>query len=180
MPRTFSKRLVIDACVARASGGEAATNSMSKQCRDFLKTVLKISHRIVLTPNIRSEWDKHQSKFAWLWLVTMQRKGKIVHVNIGADGKLHTKMEIYAQDNGLSVEEIVKDLHLVEAAFGTDETIVSYENYSRKHYADAAKDAVPEIGRVTWVSPCNEAEEPLVWLKSGAKVEKHRRLDFDE
>jgi hypothetical protein len=172
----FSKRLVIDACVARASGGEAAIHPTSKQCRDFLKVVLEISHRVVVTPDIRTEWDKHQSKFARLWLVTMGRKGKIVYANIDADRELRSKMETYAENSGLSVKEILKDLHLLEAAFGTDEVIVSYENYSRKHYANAARGEVPEIARVSWVSPCNEAEEPLTWLKSGARAEEHRRL----
>ena len=117
----FSKRLVIDACVARASGGEAAIHPTSKQYRDFLKAVLEISHRVVVTPDIRTEWDKHQSKFARLWLVTMGRKGKIVYANIDADRELRSKMETYAENSGLSVKEILKDLHLLEAAFGTDE-----------------------------------------------------------
>lgn len=180
MPRTFSKRLVIDACVARASGGETATDLMSKQCRDFLRAVLNISHRVVLSPDIRAEWNRHQSKFARLWLVTMQRKGKIVRVSVDTNNELRLGMEVYAEDNGLNVREIVKDLHLVEAALETDEVIVSYEGYARKHFADAAKEEVPKIGRVTWVSPCNEEEEPITWLKSGAKSEEHRRLGFNE
>lgn len=174
----FSKRLVVDACVARSSGGKAATHPTSKQCRDFLQAILNISHRIVLTPNLRAEWSKHQSRFAMRWLVTMQQKGKIVRINIEADSELHSKMEDYAGSNGLGVEEILKDLHLVEAALKADEVIVSHERYARRHYANAAKSEVPEIARIAWISPCNEREGPLAWLKSGAKAEDHRRLGF--
>lgn len=175
----FSKRLVVDACVARASGGEVATHPTSKQCRDFLQTILDVSHRIVLTPDIRVEWTKHQSSFARRWLVAMQQKGKIVRINIDTDSELHSKMRIYAESNSLSVDEVLKDLHLVEAAFEADEVIVSYENYSRRHYSNAAKEQVPEMARIAWINPCNESEESLTWLKSGAKTEEHRRLSFD-
>lgn len=37
-----SKHLVIDASVARSSGGENAMYPTSKNCRDFLKAVLEV------------------------------------------------------------------------------------------------------------------------------------------
>ena len=64
MADKVSKRLVIDASVARAAGGEDATFPISVYCRDFLQAVLDISHRVVMTPDIRDEWNKHQSKSA--------------------------------------------------------------------------------------------------------------------
>ncbi len=39
-----SKRLVIDASIARSAGGNEATIPCSKHCRDFLKSVLEICH----------------------------------------------------------------------------------------------------------------------------------------
>lgn len=49
MPEKISKRLVIDASVARSAGKKDATDPRSVRCRDFLKTVLEISHRVVMT-----------------------------------------------------------------------------------------------------------------------------------
>ncbi|MGA9382780.1 MAG: hypothetical protein WBV73_28800 [Phormidium sp.] len=71
MIEKVSKLLVIDASVARAAGGESAKSPTSKYCRDFLLAVLDISHRVVMTPDIRKEWDKHQSSFARTWLRTI-------------------------------------------------------------------------------------------------------------
>ena len=51
MADKVSKRLVIDASVARAAGGEDATYPISVSCRDFLKAVLDLSHRVVMTPD---------------------------------------------------------------------------------------------------------------------------------
>ncbi len=103
----------------------------------------------------------------------------MVRLYTNADTELRSKMEIYARNNGLNVNEVLKDLHLLEAAFEADEIIVSNESYARRHYSGAARGEVPKIGRIAWVSPCNEAESPLTWLKSGAKAEDHRRLGSD-
>ena len=62
-----SKRLVIDASVARYAGDEGANYPKSVHCRQFLFPVLDICHQVVMTPSIKEEWDKHQSKFALTW-----------------------------------------------------------------------------------------------------------------
>jgi hypothetical protein len=77
MPTKISRRLVIDASVARSSGGEAATYPTSKHCRDFLKATLKICHRVVMTPDIMEEWRAHQSGFARRWRVSMEARKKV-------------------------------------------------------------------------------------------------------
>ena len=56
-----SKRLVIDASIARSAGGSKATVACSTHCRDFLKSVLEICHRIVMTPEMMSEKKNTQS-----------------------------------------------------------------------------------------------------------------------
>jgi len=76
-----SKRLVIDASVARSSGGEDATYPTSVHCRDFLQAVLDICHKFVMTPDIKQEWDKHQSIFALRWRRRMvANRGHIIYV----------------------------------------------------------------------------------------------------
>jgi hypothetical protein len=55
MPVKRSKRLVIDASVARSAGGETAVFPTSKHCRDFLRATLETGHCVVMTPVIRSD-----------------------------------------------------------------------------------------------------------------------------
>jgi hypothetical protein len=57
----LENRLVIDASVARSSGDQGATYPTSVNCRDFLLAVLNICHQLVMTQDIKAEWDKHQS-----------------------------------------------------------------------------------------------------------------------
>src|SRR6266568_2952163 len=93
MPAKVSRRLVIDASVARAAGGEGTTHPTSKHCRDLLQAVLTICHRVVLTPDITQEWNTHQSRFARLWRVSMVARKKIYHANTAIDQELHHKIE---------------------------------------------------------------------------------------
>ena len=76
-----SKRLVIDADVARASGSETATHPRAEHCRDFLNAVLPLSHRIVMTEKINNEWKNHQSGFARRWRVSMDARKRIERIN---------------------------------------------------------------------------------------------------
>lgn len=77
--KKVSPRLVIDASVARAAGGEDAKNETSKSCRNFLAKVMAISYQIVMTPELKAEWDKHKSVFAQRWLSSMVAKKKLVY-----------------------------------------------------------------------------------------------------
>ena len=53
-PRS-SRRLVIDASIARACGGEDAVYPTAKSCRDALMAVYDICHRVVMTEAIDEE-----------------------------------------------------------------------------------------------------------------------------
>ena len=46
-------------------------------CCEFLQAVLDVCHRMVLTAPIREEWNKHQSRFARTWRVSMMARKKI-------------------------------------------------------------------------------------------------------
>ena len=76
-----SKRLVIDASVARSAGGEDAIASQAKGCRDFLTVVLTICHSVTVTSEIQEEWNRHRSNFARRWLVSMYSKRKVHRCN---------------------------------------------------------------------------------------------------
>ncbi|HLG99155.1 MAG TPA: hypothetical protein VKX49_22785 [Bryobacteraceae bacterium] len=55
MAKKISRRLVIDASVARSA--TMSNDSTSTACREFLQEVLRVCHRVVLTPEIEQEWQ---------------------------------------------------------------------------------------------------------------------------
>jgi len=73
--------LVIDASVARAAG-DVSMNPTSRNCREFLQTVLQICHRMALTAPIQEEWNRHQSRFARDWRTSMVARKKIEVVKV--------------------------------------------------------------------------------------------------
>jgi hypothetical protein len=176
MAAKISKRLVIDASIARSSGGKEATYPTSVHCRDFLQAILDICHRVVMTPDIREEWNKHQSNFARTWLRTMVAKKKVEYrADIAADEELWNTIEsITASEK--NCEAMLKDFRLIEAALATDKTVISLDDTVRKLFDNAAVQ-VGELRNVVWVNPDKtEEEKPIDWLKDGAQAEKKRLL----
>jgi hypothetical protein len=169
-----SKRLVIDADVLRASGGEKATHPRAKGCRDFLQEVLSLCHRVVMTPEIGKEWRKHRSDFVREWRFSMEARKKVCRVEPPANEVLLDKIEKTAT-NEKALEDMQKDFHLLEAAMATDQTVISLEKTVRKHFTQAAQ-RVGEIRDIVWVNPERTEEQPLPWLRDGAPPEAHRQL----
>ena len=171
-----SKRLVVNASVARAASGVEATASVSVNCTEFLETFWdKCLHHVVMTPELYEEWDEHQSIFAATWLASMIATGMSCDVESSENQALCTKIEKAAEQKN-QIPVMRKDFHLLEAARISDQTIISLEKRVRRHFAHAAQH-VDEIGDIVWVNPERmEEEEPLVWLQNGAPPEDHRKL----
>ena len=176
MAAKVSKRLVIDASIAHSAGGEGATYPTSVHCRDFLKAVLEICHQVVMTPDIREEWNRHQSNFSRTWLRTMVAKKKIEYrSDIPANDELWNKIEpIVASEK--ACEAMLKDFRLIEAALATDKTVISLDDTVRKLF-DKGAIRVGELRNVVWVNPDKiEEEKPIEWLENGAEAESNRLL----
>jgi len=174
MPAKISRRLVIDASIAHASGGEEATFPTSKNCRDFLIAVRAIGHRAVMTFAITAEWNNHQSHFARRWRRSMEARKQTMRVSVPADSKLREKIKRIAASD-VAREAMLKDLHLVEAAQATDQTVASLDENVRSLFVSASRSA-GELKSIVWVNPDKTKEQVLAWLKNGAKPEKKRTL----
>jgi len=174
MTTKSSRRLVIDASVARSSGGEDAVFPTSKNCRDFLKAVLEICHHVVLTPEIREEWHKHKSNFARRWLVSMFARKKAGLIDSVEDQVLRGKIDRASQSEKARAA-MLKDVHLLEAALMTDEIVVALDEKVRSLFIEAAI-SVGEIRNVVWINPDRADEAPLPWLEGGAKLDKKKCL----
>ena len=100
MAKIASRRLVIDASVARAAG-DTSMHPTSRSCRDFLLAILEICHRFVMTQSIKEEWDKHQSGFARKWRVSMVARKKLVVVQVDEHHSLERQLSKLAQGPGV-------------------------------------------------------------------------------
>jgi hypothetical protein len=172
----MAKRLVIDASIARSCGDENAIYPTSVRCRDFLMAVQECQHKIVMTQDIKAEWDKHQSRFARQWLRQM-----IARKQLNPLPDLPIAPELWAQIEAMAQSDqeratMTKDILLLEAALATDRSITSLdEKTARKYFAQAAK-SIPKLQSIVWVNPDKPEEGAIDWLQAGAPAEPKRML----
>lgn len=176
MPSKTSRALVVDASVARSSGGEEATYPTSKNCRDCLKTILALPHRVVMSIPIRDEWNKHKSAFARTWLVSMVARKRVLWIEPEQLEEVRQKLQEIAE-SPKDAAAMLKDVHLIEAALVTDQTIIALDEIVRSLFGESCQ-TVGLMKAVVWVNPDKAEENALVWLEEGAEPEKHRKLGF--
>ena len=175
MSKKDTKRLVIDTDVVKASGGETATHPTSKNCRDFLMTVRALNYRVVMSAEIRKEWNEHASNFARRWWGAMERRKKVCDIgNPPRDKNLRTKISSTAKSEK-QIEVMEKDFHLLQAALATDQSIISLDETIRGLFSRVSQQ-VGEIRYIIWVNPDRAEEQPIRWLQNGAPPEADRRL----
>lgn len=171
---TISRHIVLDASVMRAAGIRGASDPRSSGCREFLMAIRRIGHRVVLGPEIRVEWDKHQSRFAMDWRVSMAKIPKIDLAEIGAVEELRDRVRESAPSAAVA-RILLKDLRLIEAALASDRIIASLDDAARGHFARCCP-KVPELTSIVWVNPGTADEGLVEWLEGGARDEPRRRL----
>jgi len=101
-------------------------------------------------------------------------------VQLGAvdDPGLREAVARHAASDGQRAR-VLKDIHLVEAARGSDRLVSSRDEDVRRDLRRLAASNVTQLRSVVWVNPTRPGEEPLVWLRSGARNDRWRRLDHD-
>lgn len=172
-----SRRLVIDASIASAAGGEGATHPTSKNCRDFLQAILHICHRAVFPPQLTEEWKRNASSFAQSWRVAMERRQKIDWIEGKPDDELREAIANHAASEK-DEAAMEKDAFLLEAAQATaDRMVASLDENARSLFRSLAG-GFSRIGTIVWVNPGSASDSALEWLKRGAKSELSRRLGY--
>jgi hypothetical protein len=169
-----SGALVIDASIARAAG--QTEHPVSSACRSFLQEVLNICHKVVMTREISQEWKEHRSNFALRWRASMTARKKVVRPGPVEDAGLRQTIRSLQLTDKVR-EAILKDIHLVEAAFATERTIVSLDEIVRGHLRQAAG-SVRSLKSLVWVNPTKDSEHATDWLREGADAEEERQLGF--
>lgn len=178
-----SRLLVIDASIARAAG-EISMHPTSRGCREFLEAVRDHGHRMVMTVDIEAEWNKHQSRYARTWRLSMMSRRRIERIEIPAHRTLEHRIARAVVDEFL-VDIVDKDRRLIEAALieikkgEKSERVGSLDDHVRKHLRDHI-DRLLEIRSICWINPCTPEEEAVAWLRAGAPAERKRTLGHRE
>ena len=131
--RKRPRRLVVNASVAMAAGGQDATAAESVACRDALFAIAQSKLVLVFTEALKDEWQAHQSTFSRKWLHDMVGRRRAVEINPAPSGAVRKAMEKHLPVN--ERPEFEKDLHLLDAALGTDQRIVSLDERLRRRLA---------------------------------------------
>ena len=170
------KRLVVNASVAGAAGGEGATAPVSINCTEFLEIFRdESSYHVVMTFELAEEWDEHQSNFAAEWLGNMIATKRFHYIELSENKALCDEIEATAVREE-DINAILKDFHLLQGALATDQIVISRDETIRGLFKQASQQ-VSEIRNIIWVNPDKTTEEqPIVWLQNGALPEAHRRL----
>jgi hypothetical protein len=144
-------------------------------CRDFLQTMWEMRHWLVMSDELNREWRDHGSRFALLWLGAMKDRGRLEMVGLVRDADLRQSLGQAARDQAQR-DRMFHDAHLVETARRADRLVCSRDESVRTDFSDCAP-SVTQLGGIVWVNPTHPHEEPLAWLRAGARNDPHRRLD---
>ncbi len=181
---------MIDASVARAARGPGATVSPSPECTQFLRDVLDVCHRVVMSDEIKNEWTKHRSPFANEWLTIMIRRIKRKPVDSASPSleeriagaileseQLRTSFSVprnlktvHGVLGSVQLAHLFKDLHLVEAGLSTDRIVASLDDRAKRGFSRLSA-SIQEFRDLIWVNPATDVDLSD-WLESGA--------DFDD
>ena len=71
-----------------------------------------------------------------------------------------------------------KDVHLFEAAFASDECIISLDEKMRE-ISREVMEVIKRLKEVLWLNPTKSEETPIEWLQQGAPLEVERRLGYN-
>ena len=172
-----TKRLVIDTDIAQAVGTK--NDPRSRGSLLTFRAVLNLCHQVVLTDAIDEEWARHTARTREFnaWYIDMRRrKDKVARLKQVINDELRLSVE--ALDFAPTViADMMKDIHLLEAALAADKIILSSNDRERRRFK-AAADEIEIIQEVIWVNPIITDENVIDWLGKGAIPEKERMLGF--
>lgn len=168
--QSISKTLVVDANILKGAGPKHSVHPTSQACRKTLNAILKICHKVTVTPEIAAEWDKHEGDFAKAWRGWMALKGKVVNKTSFPSKKLTNKIAKSLEKDEIAVLE--KDMRLLEAALHADYIVISLDDRTKRKLDRAV--AVDALKKVCWENPAVDLDETIQWLERGAKYDRNR------
>jgi predicted nucleic acid-binding protein len=121
-----SRLFVVDASVMRSAGMK---EGHSAACTGLLNAILSICHRAVITEDIQMEWNTHQSLAAKKWRSAMASRRKLVKLDVLERENFNEKVnECVPRENVKDRRELLKDAHLLAAAYGADRLLLTADS----------------------------------------------------
>jgi hypothetical protein len=121
-----SRRLVVDASVLRSAGTKLGH---SAHCTRVLHAVLELGHCAVLCPEIKAEWNKHQSLVAAKWRGSMLARKQMALVDIRLhQQRLNDRLDQLERASPTELTALRKDVHMLAAAAHADRVLISGDN----------------------------------------------------
>ena len=178
MDNTASKRLVIDVSVANTAGLPRQNQpDASLNCAAFLDAIQQSNHLLVMTQDVEREWDTSWKDYATRWRSAMVSAERVCFSRAVVDGELRAKIRSSVRGTS-EQQEMLKDVHLIEAAVDTDRRVISCDDTARRLYRRVAP-RVDDLREIVWVNPTKTADEkPIPWLQDGAPAEPQRMLGY--
>lgn len=173
MPPDRSKRLVIDANVASASGGKGVPQGRAVKCYSVLMAARAQRHRLVMADQIESEWRNEESAFANKWRHWMQRRGLVWWLPAAQLAGVNLDLSSLGA-RPVEIRSMQEDAVYVKAAIRTDNIVISLDDEARRLFARACA-VLPDLATVMWMNPEQESS-PGRWLSRGAPTEERRTL----
>ncbi len=140
--------------------------------------VLASKHKIVVTDTIVVEWQNHRARFFTNSLASMYKKRKVCELDVPPDEMFRRKLEEVATDDGIRIA-MLKDAHLIEAAFQADRIVISMDERVRRYFSEVTIN-LSELRKITWANPCKNDEKVIAWLELGARQEQERCLGYNK
>jgi hypothetical protein len=162
MKRKKAFAIVVDASVYGGAGRGPESGPGVIPCINALNAIKDAQLLVVVSPRLLEEG--HIGPFARKWMVQMFARRKVYRVNdppvLDALRNLLPDLEEAGVANAIS-----KDLHLVEAALGTDKRILSLDERMRGHLGKLAA-RIAELSQIHWANPRHP--QCHTWLLDGA------------
>ena len=179
MPSSSSRLLIVDANVARSCGESG--HPRAKACREVLRTILRVCHRVALNSELKDELEQfriQRQQYFQTWRTAMQSRGKIEMLGPTEDAVLRQQIRrtrIPLKNPQSKINRMIKDLHLIEAALASDGIVLSLDETARKDFNETAR-SVESLRRIVWVNPEQAPQEAISWLRNGAPDQAEHRL----
>lgn len=157
--------LVIDADVLRSAG--TTDHPFSKNARSILEAVRSADHLLVQTAALKTEHDKHQSRFAKTWRANMVARKRWVPKRAPEDPRLRQHL-VESQNPDSKKDEIavLKDAHLLEAAVVSNLRVVSKDTTAKSLFQKGCPLPDP-YGRILWADVTQNPDATLEWIANG-------------
>lgn len=166
------KRLVIDTCVCRSSGGTESDDGFSRECSEILYCVYKNDYYFVCTPEIQNEIMDSLSMNLFSYFVHQWFRNMITRRRVYSPSSPTINERLRMEITTIPLERkqldaILKDVHLIEAANCTDNRIISCDRNAFDNFKLLSA-SYENITGVMWIDLNDPPLDVKKWLEEGA------------